>query len=71
MTTVTITLTFRATGAVPSGLSPGLNRFLQAIKENQDILIGHRKRGGTRSRSVRFQDLIDLGLITEEDLPDD
>jgi hypothetical protein len=63
-------LKFRAIGDVPTGLPPGLSEFLQALKENQEILIGQRKRGAVASRATLNQDLIDMGVITKEDLPD-
>ncbi len=66
-----MSIKFRALSEVPTGLKPGLVSFLQGVKEDLEILIGRRKRGEVKSRAVLFQDLIDLGLITEEDLPDD
>lgn len=53
---------------VPLEVDMGLKRILDPIKEIVELREG--KRGDPLQRFVTFQDMIDMGLITEGDVPD-
>lgn len=46
---------------VPQGLSNQDRRFAEGIKENLDVILGHR--GDPLQRAVTFQDLLDANII--------
>lgn len=46
---------------VPQGLSNQDRRFAEGIKENLDVMLGHR--GDPLQRAVTFQDLLDANII--------
>lgn len=58
---------FRSIPEPPPG-TPGYDTMM-AIKENLEILLGLRKRGSVLKRAARFEDLVDLELITDDEVP--
>jgi hypothetical protein len=47
---------------VPPGWSSQDKRFADGVKENLDVLLGHR--GDALDRAVTFKDLLDTGIVT-------
>ena len=55
----------KANLSIPSGVSGQERKFFESVKENLDVLIGHR--GQALDRAVTFRDLVEAGVVT---LPD-
>lgn len=53
---------------IPQGQGNDMEDFLNAIKENLEILSAKRSSALRRYRALTLQDLLDLGLISEDDL---
>jgi hypothetical protein len=53
--------------SIPDPRFGGPDAAVQAIKETVEVLT--RQRGKTLHSAVTFQDLVDLGLITEAEVP--
>jgi hypothetical protein len=56
-------------GDVPTGLAPGHTRLLTALKEAVQVLQGNHAKKRVLRRAVTFNDLVDLGLITADEVP--
>lgn len=52
----------------PTENALGLVRSVSALKEAVEVILG-RRSSMRDDRAVTFQDLVDLGLITEDQIP--
>lgn len=59
----------RAIPTIDMTIPEEIRRVLLALKENIEIRENVIPNGNIRNKSVTYQDLIDLGVITKDDLP--
>lgn len=52
---------------VPQQTLPSLQQAVSALKDNVEVLT--RTRGPVTAAAVTWQDLVDLGLISADDVP--
>jgi hypothetical protein len=54
---------------VPQDLPTGHGWLLRALREAVQVLQGNHTRRNVSRRAVTFQDLVDLGVITADEVP--
>lgn len=59
----------RAIPTVDMSIPEEIRRVLLALKESVEIRENNLPKGNIRNKNVTYQDLIDLGLITKDQLP--
>lgn len=62
-------MTNRAIPTVDMTIPEEVRRVLLAVKESIEVRENTIPNGNIRNKNVSYQDLIDLGLITKDDLP--
>ena len=62
-------MSHRSIPTIDMTIPENIRSVLLAIKESIEIRENNLPKGNIRNKNVTYQDLIDLGLITKDELP--